>query len=271
VTIRLVAFLCVCALGLPTVSLADQTLPRFYLMGGPFGAEFDSSVKLNGQTLGTEIDLEDDLRLDREDTTFRTTGYWRFAPRHRLKFGYYGLERTSTATLDKEIVIGDTVYPVNASISAGWKVETYQLAYSYSVVQGQRGELGLTVGIHWPQADFYLRGEGAIVGGEPVEGEVVEDADAHVPLPVFGVDGRYRILDWLYLAGRTQYFGLEYDKYDGRFLDVEVGLEAWPWSWLGVGLGVVYTDFDFRVDDADWDGRLEYTTRGPHLYLAVEF
>ena len=99
----------------------------------------------------------------------------------------------------------------------------------------------------------------------------MEDADSDVPLPAFGVGGRYRLLDWLYLAGRAQYFGLKYDQYDGRFLDAEIGLEAFPLSWLGIGLGFVYTDFDFRVDEESWDGRLEYTTRGPHLYLAVEF
>jgi len=242
---------------------ADE-LPTFHLELGAYKSDFDTTLRIDGEGVGSEIDLEKDLNFDTDDTAFRLDGYWRFADRHRVMFAYYDLTREARALLTEDIIIEDVLYPAGSGVEGGFDIWVLQLAYSYSVVQTQRGELGLSIGVHWPGIDFSLRGVG-------IEGAESSEADLNAPLPVIGADGRYQLLDWLYVSGRVQYFSLNYRQYDGTIIDSRVALEAWPFDWLGVGLGYAGFDLDFSVDDKNWFGKLDYTYEGPQLFLIAEF
>ena len=238
--------------------------PTLHVELGAYRSDFQTILRIDGEEIGSEIDLEDDLNFDTEDTAFRLDGYWRFADRHRVMFVYYDLKRDSTAILTENIIIDDVLYPAGSEVKGGFDIWVLQLAYSYSVVQTQRGELGLSIGVHWPGIDFSLR---AVDTGA----EEATEADLDAPLPVIGVDGRYRLLDWLYASARLQYFSLDYNEYDGTLIDSRVALEAWPVEWLGLGLGYAGFDLDFSVSDADWYGKLDYNYEGPQLFFIAQF
>jgi hypothetical protein len=135
---------------------ADE-LPTFHFELGAYKSDFDTTLRIDGEEIGSEIDLEDDLNFDSDDTAFRLDGYWRFADRHRVMFAYYDLTRDATALLTEDIIIDDVLYPAGSEVKGGFDIWVLQLAYSYSVVQTKRGELGLSIGVHWPGIDFSLR------------------------------------------------------------------------------------------------------------------
>ncbi|MEJ2514067.1 MAG: hypothetical protein P8102_02425 [Gammaproteobacteria bacterium] len=220
------------------------------------------------ELLGDEINLDDDLNLSKDDTAFRVGGNWRFAKRHRLIADYYSLGRDASAVTEKEIILDDVVFPVGIGVRGGFDVDIVQLAYTYSIIQTDRSELGLSIGVHWPSMNFFLEGVGL---DDIVDSDLRAEADLEGPLPLIGADGRYRLLDWLYASGRFQVFSLEYDKYDGRFIDARVALEAWPVDWVGLGLGYNVVDLDFDVDDGRWRGELDHEYRGFRLFLIAQF
>ena len=54
---------------------------------------------------GVELDLEDDLDLREDVSSFRIDAEWRFFERHRLNFSFFDLSREATSTLTRDIFI----------------------------------------------------------------------------------------------------------------------------------------------------------------------
>ncbi len=84
-------------------------------LGGFFPA-VDTQVKIDGTKVGDTLDLEG-LGLSGDESVWRLNGYWRFAKKHRLGFGYYKLGRDGSVGLAEEITIGDIIIPVTASVN----------------------------------------------------------------------------------------------------------------------------------------------------------
>ena len=95
----------------------------------------------------TPIDLEETLNLGEDETVLRLDGYWRFAKKHRLGFGYYRLNRDASTYLSAELPIGGgDPWPADALIASDLTLDFYQLNYMYSFYQGEKWEIGGTIG-----------------------------------------------------------------------------------------------------------------------------
>ena len=59
---------------------------KFCIVGGAFFPAFDTDLRVDNTNLGmgNEIDLQDDLGFSDTQTTGYVSGWWRFAPRHRI-------------------------------------------------------------------------------------------------------------------------------------------------------------------------------------------
>jgi hypothetical protein len=108
--VGLVAFLFLGWAGTPLVWADDSERPwkTFTIKGGWYFPIQDTNVRLDGPGplgLGTEIDLEDDLDLKEDVSSYRIDAEWRFFDRHRLNFSFFDLSRDATSTLNKQITI----------------------------------------------------------------------------------------------------------------------------------------------------------------------
>jgi hypothetical protein len=74
---------------------------KFFVGIGMFQVNFDTTASKNfpGGALNPRFDFEDVLGLNDEELEGRLHGYWRFAPKHRLTFGYMLLGRNSAETI----------------------------------------------------------------------------------------------------------------------------------------------------------------------------
>ena len=131
-----------------TVEAAEWTKQgeeMFYFEGGAFFPAFDTKLRVdtanNGE--GSDIDLENDLNFNDRETTYRLGGYWRFLSRHRIAVSYFNFKRDASATLDKEITIGDEVYPVGASLESEFKFQVIPITYMYSFMKRDKFEFEL--------------------------------------------------------------------------------------------------------------------------------
>jgi len=193
----------------------------------------NTSLRVDSPTLGvgTEIDLEDDFNLDDHVLTGRIDAGWQMTRRQSLDLSLFQIKREGTRTIDRDIQIGDVVFPVNAEVTNKSDLLFVKLAYRYAFLDRERWHLGASLGLHsmdwsteWRAGSLALK----------------EDFGFIVPLPVLGVFGSYALSPRWYLNASSEFFGLEYEQFDGFMNNTRLALEHRTFSHLGLGIGLDY-------------------------------
>jgi hypothetical protein len=103
-----------------TIAHADSLKPgdeRFEFVAGWFLPAFNTDVRLDDtDNEGDDVDLGDDLGMD-EDQSGALLGFeWRVAERHRLGASWSSFSQSATRVIDRQISVGDEVFPIDAEI-----------------------------------------------------------------------------------------------------------------------------------------------------------
>ena len=243
---------------------------RFKFIGGVFLPAFDRKIRVDNPSLGIgeEIDLENDLGLDDTQTTFYGNAYWRFFPRHRIGVGYFRFKDEVTATAQRDLQIGDEIFPVGASISSEFKFEIFPIHYSYSFMKREKMELAGTLGLHWYRINFAVAGSLSLSG---LDAGTEVTAKANAPLPLLGLQFQYHFTPKWTASIQAEAFGLSYSDYKGSLVNLAVRTEYWFFNHIGAGLAVNAFRLDFEVDSSEWRGELDYRYWGPQVYIIARF
>jgi hypothetical protein len=217
--------------------------------GGQIFAGVDTKMRLDSDNhgIGTEIDLEDDFDVDDDVFAGRIDANWRFATRHALDLSVFDLPRNGTRAIDRDIQIGDEVFPVGTAVESEFETRVARLAYQWSFWRRERWNAGLSFGIHW----FDLR-----TGWEAGAIGVEQDFDAKAPLPVLGAFWSHAFTQRLYLTAVSEFFGLEFEEYEGFLNDTRVVLEHRTFEHVAFGLGFDYFGMNASVE-SETEGVLE--------------
>jgi hypothetical protein len=260
-----------------TVDAADwikQGEEKVYFEGGAFFPAFDTKLRVDSASIGegTDIDLENDLDFNDRETTYRLGGYWRFLSRHRIAVSYFNFNRDASATLNKEITIGDEVYPAGAQVASEMKFQVIPISYMYSFMKREKFEFSGGLGLHWYRIDFKAKGD-ASLGNEDLDADVT--ANANVPLPLIGLRFDYHFTPkWSAgLLGELFWLNTSSDtfKFSGSLVNLRLSTEYWFFNNVGLGAALNWFDLNADVDDDDWKGNLDYNYWGPQIYVAVRF
>lgn len=241
---------------------------RFSISLGTFLLDTSTELRIDGMAgNGTEFDAERTLGLKDSDR-FRVDGYWRFADRHRLRVMYFDAKRSASRVLDTELVVGDTVFPVNGQIDSSFDTRVAELAYEYAFLKRDNYEVAASIGIHDLRFALDISAM-QTASGQPLD--LARTANANGPLPVIGLRGTWRLNDRFYLDGQAQFFKISLDPYDGRLEDYTLSV-VWQ-AFKHVGLGVGYNEFVTRLDVSDdrFDGRLRWEYGGARIFLVGSF
>ena len=242
-----------------------------FALGGYFpSVSSDMKVDIND----TEIDLEESLGLSENDALWRLDGYWRFAKKHRLGFGYYGFDRDATKALDKELVIGGEPWYVGALVQTEWTMDFYTLSYAYSFYQGEKWEIAGTIGAYWVRFKASLAlAAGLDNGVDPplVVGDRVESETFEGPLPLFGLAFDYYITPKWMVTLKGAYFQLSINEFTGKILNLGANVEYQFTKLFGLGLG--YDGFRLNVEAADKGSfaEVDYNYSGVQVYGILRF
>lgn len=259
-------------LGTPTAALAQRADDTFFLKGGVFISDLNGSFRIDGNAgqIGTDVSLQKDLGLSGTSVGPYALAGWRFSKHWRFEFEYFTLSREGSATIDRQIRVGDTIYPVNGEISAGVFTDIYRFSIGWSFLHGNDYELGANLG-------FYLNDFGAFVEGQGTVGGVGsaqlsrEQRNQLVPLPTLGLYGRYDINKVWSLNGRVDYFSVKIDQYKGSIIDVSGGISARVAKNVGVGADFRYIDYGLRATADRFTGQVNYNFYGPFLFVELGF
>lgn len=216
----------------------------------------------------TEIDFEDDLDLDDDDTVGYGSLAWRFLSRNKLTFNYYSIDRDADTTLDRTITFDGEIFPLSSDVSSFTDVDVYELAYSFSVIFNERMNLELGLGVSVQDYEAGIR-------SPDVNNNESVDVDFVAPLPTLNIGFEYALTENWILQARGGWLDVDYDSGDDS-IDGEIltGMAGVRWKILNnVGVTAAYSYFnidgDFEDDDSFYDVDIEY--KGPQLTLDLFF
>jgi hypothetical protein len=237
---------------------------------GTFLLTTETRISIDGTAgnSGTVIDTEQDLGFKDSDR-FRVDATWRFAPRHKVRAMYFSISQSNTQVLDRDITVGDTVYPVNVEVTAENSTSVYELAYEYSFLRRENYEVTASAGLHVVDFGFSISGTGT-VNGQTGQAST-ETAAVTAPLPVFGLRGLWQIAPKWYLDAQAQYFTLEYDNIDGEITDLRVGVTYMIGRHWGVGAGYNRFVTTVGVEKNAFDGELKWYYSGAQVFVTASF
>lgn len=247
-----------------SIAAAQTDDPRFSLSVGAFIMDRDSDTRVDATdgNRGTDVNLEDDLGLDKSDTVFRIDGFYRFADNHRIDFSAFDLSRSASTQIARDITWKDTTYALSTTVDADFDVTIYKVAYTWLFLKKERSFLGATAGL-------YIADIGASLSAPSVGSREVGDATA--PLPVFGLRGKYGFAEKWALRASGELFVLEYGDFDGSLVDVFVGLDFNLFDKAAVGIGLNSVRLDIGITKNNLDGEFDWQYDGVLAYIKFDF
>lgn len=243
---------------------------RLYLDVGGYIPAVDTTLRVDrAGGSGTVLDLEDDLDFEDRPIFPYALLNLRLGQRWRIEGEYFSIDRDKTTVIDRELEIGDSVFPINTTVNSFFDTDVYRLSVGYSFLKRPNAEMGAVLGAHVTTFDLGIRSEGTFAS-------VSEAADTLAPLPTIGLYGSYAFSPRWLMQGRVDYFTLEYEEYSGTLLNFNVGLEFQLAKHVGLGAGYRYADLEFTADRTlsvgsvsdDFSGEFQYRYSGPTLYLS---
>lgn len=226
-------------------------------------------VNANGGQIGTDIDLEEDLNFNGSATLPSFLVEWRPGDDWVLTGEYYALGRNSTRSIDREITVGDTVYPVNALVSAGFDSDVYRFTIGNRLFQSKNLEIGAAVGLHGTDFTVFIEGEGS-AGGQSAQFRS-ENRSVFAPVPTIGLFLAAEPLPRVYATARIDWLSLNVGEYSGRLLNTEATVAYRVHRNIDIGATYRLVDYRVEVRRDDWNGRIDYRFSGPALFLQVGF
>jgi hypothetical protein len=284
-----VAGTAVMAAGLVTVNNAaadDQMIAfgkeTFQINLGYYRPNFTTSVSegVPGSAVPPgNISGENDLGLDKHLGVGRLDGYWRFADKHRLFFGYYNLDRSTTATLNRDVGpieipalgVNDTIL-AGSNVRADSKWQVYILGYGYSFYKTDTVEVAGKFGLNVARIGTTLNGTLNTLNNGTLNGATAGDSSGFTaPLPVLALSGDWAINERWRLKGSLGGFKANVSDVKATVTDASVATEYRLFRNFGLGAGYSLLRVTGDVNKSNNTGSLDWKTGGLQLYASLVF
>lgn len=234
-------------------------------LGAYFVTRTNGNIRLDRTagvaTIGTSIDWERDLGGETSMTVPRIDGYYRFAPKHRVDFSWYKIDRGGTIFSQRDIDFGNVFYPTGTSLESRLDTETTKLSYTYSFYRTPEIETSISAGLHVTSIEASLQGSGGLLA---------ESNSVTAPLPVFGFRLDYSFAPKWWLRTKYELFFLDsVDAYQGALSDFTFAVEHRTFQHVGFGFGLNRSSLDIEVDEDGKGSAFSSVLNGLMLYVVV--
>ncbi|MCZ8135681.1 MAG: hypothetical protein O9266_05205 [Porphyrobacter sp.] len=269
--VTIIRLCCGLVVALPA-TLAAQEIdpdPRFWLEAGVYLPEAETEIGLfePDRSRGTLISLEDQLGFETDASSIDVTLGAKIDDRFFTEASVFALRRSTEVTLDDAIEVEDVVYPVGAQVKSDFETDVFRLSFGYRFVKKDNWELAAMVGAHLTDFAFRVVGEASV--GTEQRTEVESGRTVLAPLPVVGLQAKYRPAKWLELRARGDVFDIEVGAYDGRLVNLEASATAAITGNLAAGVAFRTTDYRVRVNANRYAANLDYSFDGLRLFLRL--
>jgi len=260
-----------------TPSFAAESFPgdtpeRFQLTIGGTQAVLDTQASLGTQSggLNAMIVFEDLFDLPVHNRFFRAEGSWKFGRRSYLDLGYVNVDRAASRVIQEEVDFGRYTFQAGASVTAEFKSRFIYAAYRHAFLQVPEVHISGSVGVSAARMEAGLSAEGFVTDttGTPVGGQVSEDAEFPLPVPLFGLQLDWALSRTFALQSHTRAIGIDLGKIRGGMIEAGVRVFWYfhPQASLGVGFDRLGVSLP-RYETDDYTARFGYQIQGFSVYL----
>lgn len=246
---------------------------RWSILIGGYVTDFatDASVG-SGAVVGTVVQVEDDLGVDRGPKTFRLDGLFRINEKQSIGFGYWGVSRGGGGTIDEQIEWDGNLYDVGANIDSKFDTSWYRVDWRYALLKTDRGEAGFAAGIS--AYDFYLALSGIATIDDGMGGTIELQASGETsvvaPVPTVGVFLTYGFRKDLLLRLEANFMRFVVGDIEGRLVDTSVRLDWYFTRHVGIGGGFNATSIEYD-ERGENPVKVDYRQSGFLGYLTLVF
>jgi len=245
---------------------------NFWVEADFYWPNVDSTVQVSSvtdDTVGTRVDFEDDLNLEKGEALPSFSAGARLSHSWRLAAEYFSLNRSGTVTSAREIVFDDVTYPVAAELTSEFDSDVFRFVVGWSFYRTEQVEVGAALGLHATDFAIALEGEGT-VGNQAASFES-RRREVLAPLPTIGAYANIEVAPGLELGGSIDWLSLKVGDYDGRLTNLQAKLAYRVLENVGVGVSYRLVDYRLDVTKEDYVGRLTYEFSGPSVFLVLGF
>ena len=242
---------------------------QFVLGIGTAIVSFDTNIKVTDKQKDrrTYLDLEGNLDLPEISTVITLYGGYQINAKHSIGFSFFNINRKSDIvdfdkTLEEVRVVG------NASISD--TTDFYRLEYGYNLFNDNHSKIDLMAGIYALDLKYEFNAEGTItIGGISETGVIEEEESIIAPLPLLGLNFRFRITDSWNFATRLSFVAGSYEDLSATVFQTSIQALYKVNRHFGLVMGVTTFDADVVIEDDKKKQNISYGYDG--AYIGMHF
>lgn len=225
------------------------TSSKFALGVGSAIVKFDTNIKFTDKQTGKKIylDLEGNLDLPEVSGVMTLYGAYQFKPKHMFGFSYFSINRESEIfnidkTFEDVSVLGKTSITDTTSF--------YRLDYGYNLFKDGHSKIDLMAGIYGLDLKYVFKAEGELtVDGVTTSGSIEEESKIFAPLPLIGLNFRFRITDSWSFATKLAFVTGSHEDLSATVTQTSINALYAFNQHFGVVMGLTYFDADVVIED----------------------
>lgn len=222
-----------------------------------WSTEIDGTLQVTEGSLGTELDIANDLGIDtKEALEFRVT--WRLPGPLVVRFGYVPLSYSADVQLSENIDFGGVTFPINFDLNTNLDLDYGRVGVGWLFRVSDEFRIGPMFEIKAVRAEAELRA--GILGLPLVAASESEEAG----FVSIGAAIDYKPIPTLHLVAEAGYSpGLDY----GEMIEAEAGIKFSPVKVLNIFAGYRLITLDLEHED----DRLDFDLSGPYVGASLNF
>lgn len=251
-----------------------DTPDNFRLRLGGIFANINSQVTLSTPTLpGNGVDFPGLGLTPDHKNTFRGEGYWNFAGRSYLDFGFVDYSVSGSHTISKDIDVNGVIYKAGANVAGETQSRFIYGAYRYGIVKNETVHLGLSLGVSYATTRARLSATAGVTrpDGSIIVGGATQERELNVPVPLLGLGVEVRVAPPVTVGARVRAVGATIDPYHFSWVEAAADVNWYITRNVGIGGAYEYQKIVVEKKSSGNDFRFDQRYDGPRVFLLVTF
>lgn len=245
------------------------TNSKFALGVGSAIVRFDTNIKFTDKQTGQKMYLDLEGNLDLPEVSGVTTlyGFYQFKPKHMFGFSFFSVNRESEVfNIDKTFEDVNIVGKTSITDTTNF----YRLDYGYNLFNDGHSKIDLMAGIYGLDLKYVFRAEGELtVDGVTTSNSIEEESKIFAPLPLIGLNFRFRITDSWSFTTKLAFITGTYEDLSAIVSQTSINALYTFNQHIGVVMGLTYFDADVVIEDDLEKQNISYGYDG--AYIGMHF
>jgi hypothetical protein len=248
----------------PKMSVATPATDHLALRGVFSMSTYSTDVRYDSSAglAGTLVNGEDTLGFPSKVNQGRVDLTFRMAEKHRIRADFQKMWRSGDQFIDQPIRFGNEVYQFNDRVLSSFDMRRLGINYSYSVLRGERYEVGFGLALHLLQIEGTLEAPARFVR---------ESLDAAGPFATLRMDASWSFTRRFSVNIDAQYLGGSVDEVEGKYQSFSGDVQFRAHRNLAIGVG--YSSTRMMVDSTEptFSGLFDLRFSGPEAFVRVSY